>query len=596
MNNGERSLWPFSERNGVNASEYINELLAPPRAPLALADLDVAYLFAHELASGYLNDNLHASVDGFEPPRPLESINQTSLEADSSIFYLDYFKTAEGRADASRLGLAPEEFEKQPEHFYALAVLDNLPNNKMRQEIASNSLNWYKAELARRLTLNPGFDALQQDSPAVRVNFAPDRLLAKFAELQAYRRFYHEARAGLKHESDSRLVDAGRLLVDVHLARANNLVAGLYPQLVDLASQIDSLPASEKTSAWRAQLEQIAPVAALALDASDDFAPNFARRLDLVRNGAERYETGQNFSPISHELGALALELADASDAEMPTSQLAPEVLETLKNTHWDASQFAEFLEAILADWEILSEEKIDWSEASARSGRASDDKWQVVISPKVKSLSVDGKKKIMKVPEKFDRTLAKSLPVAAHELTHVIQHEFAAKLAEKLPLAKIKGRRYVTSFEMGGIISEREILAKFGENRPVNLTYLVALQAKQKGANQTEATRAFASASSAEDRYASAGKNILRHYRHGGYDSQALDYLEQELIRRPLADWPVERGRALAIAGGSFNLAEAAALHRFGLLEIPSEIDKNPAETVWKIFKERFGQNQENG
>ncbi|MGH7239632.1 MAG: hypothetical protein ACREHG_06150, partial [Candidatus Saccharimonadales bacterium] len=317
---------------------------------------------------------------------------------------------------------------------------------------------------------------------------------------------------------------------------------------------------------------------------------NFLRRLDLLRNGAARYEGQKDFSPVSYELDHLSTNQAEADPIE---ATLPAEVIEQMDNNRWDANKFQDFLSTVLDKWGLLSEELVDWEVADSRSGPSADSQWQGVITPKITALSVDGDKKLMKVPEKFDRTIAKALPVAAHELTHDLQHEYSVRLAERLPIAKVKGWRYVTGFEMGGISEERRLLARLGRDRPTNFTYLRALEAKLSGANQTQAARAFAEAKAdrSDETYALAGKNVLRLYRYGGYDSQALDYAEQALIDQALKRLPDEQRRAVAIAGGSFGLADAAALRRVGLLDLPRELDRQPAEMVLSTYLENFAQ-----
>ncbi|MFI5275576.1 MAG: hypothetical protein ACHQT5_02005, partial [Candidatus Saccharimonadales bacterium] len=292
-------------------------------------------------------------------------------------------------------------------------------------------------------------------------------------------------------------------------------------------------------------------------------------------------------------VAALADELSQQQPEAAPDAQLDPEIVEFMRTTRWNAGQMKEFCENVLSSWSFLSEHQTDWEAIGKRSGFAEDDKWQVIVSPKVSALSVNGKKKTVTVPEDFNRTLiqisaAGVLPGAAHELSHVWQNEFSYQLAEQIPLAGIKGKRYVTGYEMGGIEQEREVHTMVGQIRPTNVTYLRALQAKLHGANQTEAARAFAEAKGDEITEHSAqiaGSGVLRLYRNGGHDSQALDYIEQELMLRSLSSLSPGEVRAVAIAGGSLSLRDAATLHRFGLLELPREIHVQPAQDVMELF-----------
>ena len=156
-----------------------------------------------------------------------------------------------------------------------------------------------------------------------------------------------------------------------------------------------------------------------------------------------------------------------------------------------------------------------------------------------------------------------------------------------------------MTTHEMGGIDEERRVLAMFGFTRPTNTTYLRALEAKLAGKNQTEVARAFLAASLrtegslTDDEYNEkakiAGRNILRLYRRGGNDSQALDYLEQTLMLRGMARLPEEQIRAIAIVGTAFSLPDAAALHAVDLLHIPPRTDHRPAQDVVALFRQKY-------
>lgn len=145
---------------------------------------------------------------------------------------------------------------------------------------------------------------------------------------------------------------------------------------------------------------------------------------------------------------------------------LPPEIVERLNNTVWQAAELKDFLKTMLEEWGLLSSYEADWDAAKERSGSAEDGKWQVVFTPTGDTLSTNGAKKILFVSEKFRRSLtqvgppAGALPVAAHELMHVLQNENDEIVAQQIPLAKIKGRRYLTAREMGGIYEERRVQA----------------------------------------------------------------------------------------------------------------------------------------
>lgn len=594
------NLWPYSERNAAEAYVAVETLAAEPELSLSEEDKKHMQVFARGLFEG-----------GFEADVKLPSLDtvyKTSTVAATQTYYLHYFRTHEGKAALQKLKLGDDMNGNSL--FRALAAgvaTGEVPDSATRKAVANESRDWYKAELAARLTAKGGRpDAEYEDSPALAINYAPEKLLTKFEQLQAYRSFYRSVHGAISEEEITPFRQAQQVVLGIYIGRINNLTAELYPAVLQLAEQLRVSPSTERARDWQRRLFAAAPVIRRAFhdDTKDQraFVDEFARRLDLVRNGAEN--VGQpDFSPIANEVQTLANELEAAPVEAAPESALALELVEKLAGTTWEAGQLKEFCEAVLADWQLLSQHQTSWEEAEERSGAAVDEHWQVVITPKVTSLTTDGAKKIVFVPKSFHRTLtqvspAGALPATAHELAHVLQAEYDQEVAKQIPLAQIKGRRYVTGREMGGIYEERRMQSMLGQARLTNTTYLRALQVKLTGGNQTAAARAFMEASVRgaqvsdevlRQKAETAGKNVLRLYRKKGFDSQPLDYIEQELLLRSMDRWPDEQVRAVAIGGGSFSLPDTAALHHIGLLELPAQINHHPAEDVMRIYLQKY-------
>ncbi len=596
------ALWPFSERNGVNVAADIEVLLAEPEIQLSSEDRFAAQTFAREIFEGNIEGGPHCKAE-----RSLEEVNKLSVLASEQTFYTGYFNTEAGKSDLAGMRIDPATNNIDKYLLDVITVSDTV-DEKVRKQVAINSLNWYKEQVAEHLKGDGTKDALYEDAESITVNYEPDKLLDKLEYLQNYRRFYRHVRAGLGQEEPSDLLTAKQTVLDVHIARVNNLMAGLYTSAANLARQLDACEPGVDNERWTERLVAIAPVISNACKAAnrehfEQFADTFARRLDLVRNGAALDENEQPV-PISKELKILAEQLTGAPEGTVTAeARVTPEQLKIMDTTFWTGEQLKEFNETILAKWGLLSEHQTDWVEAGKRSGTALDGKWQYVVDPKRKSLAVDGTKKIVFGPEVFGRNLtdespAGGLPVSAHELTHVLQNEYDEELAKQIPLAKTKGARYVAVREMAGIMQENVVQGYFGRSRGTNLHYLRALQTKLDGGNLVQTARAFYESqregkqlSEATDKKLRdmAVDRSLRLYRNDGHESQPLDYAEQDLIARGFKNvLPTERS-AIAIAGGSFSLRHSAALHRVGLLEVPKEVADNPAEDVWSLFVEEY-------
>lgn len=612
-----QDLWPYSERNGVGAEADIARLFADPESPLSPEDKAAARDFASGLFSGRVGEivcgaSTVTDENGESRPISLKEVDKKSVLTSEQTFYLGYFTRPEGQQDRGALQLDPTgesiqaqlcDIERTTAHADA----------KNRKQIAKRSLDWYKAGLAEELKRDPSEDTQFVDEPKLSVNYAPDKLLGKIADLQAYRHFYREIKGTVKAERPVPLQQAKSLLLDLHIARVNNMVASLYSHAITLEDQLRLGPSNEKTVQYKVQLEQTLPLLrhlftleeGEAARDLENLTGGLVRRLDLVRNGAA-WRGGPNASAVSEELESLAHSLeAEKGTAEtVGTPQLPLELIEYMDTTHWHAAELKDFNEALLAEWGLLSEHATDWQEVDDRDGRAPDGRWQVIVTPRKDSLSVDSIKKVVFVPEKFDRNLSQvgppagALPVTAHELTHVLQAEYDNVLSKQVPLADIKGRRAVTMREMGGLYQERLFQQTLGRQRGVNLHYLRAFQVKEGGGNKLEATRASYESQKAGrelDEAAdkalriSAADRTLRLYRHNGNDSQALDYAEQELIMQALGSHNTEEIAALTVAGGSFALSDSVKLHQFGLLELPQNIPHTPTEDVLRIFQQKY-------
>jgi hypothetical protein len=384
----------------------------------------------------------------------------------------------------------------------------------------------------------------------------------------------------------------------------NSLLATQYPALAQLGEQLDVSPDTAATTRWRAQLYDIAPSVAAAWRHNNDrarFHADFARRNDYIRNGVG-LDTEGRISPVSADLDAFAASIERGDERnETGPAQVSPELVERLERTVWQADQLQAFLRHVLTEWELLSTEECDWHDANERSGPAADSKWQVIVTPKVNSLDANGRHKVMWVPERFSRTLLQQvpsggLPVSAHELAHVLQTEADEELATHLPLAGIKGRRSITMKEMGAVFQEGKVQAYFGNRRPVNTTYLRALQAKLAGRNNTEVARAFVEArrlthpNGSEQAAAKSGNVATRLNRHDGFDSQPLDYLVQGYLIKCLRSQMSEDALAVfSIAATGFSLSDTARLRAADLFEIPKSLRFRPAETVIRCYFEEF-------
>lgn len=599
------SLWPYSERNGVGVDRDVSAILDGPEIYLTDAERQAAIELAHGLFNGEVGELRCAS------PRSLEQINTTSIIGDLATFHLDYFRTEVGQEIIAESGYSGDlqDDEQIIQHLMKIGDI------KLAKSMALKSLKWSKARMADMLDGKESDDWLYDDDYRTKLNYAPEKLLGKLEDLQAYRQFYRQVRGQIR--ADESLSEGSRQahmsLLEMHIARVNDQFGDLYPEALALAEQLDIMDASDpKTEAYEARLSAVVPVLS-RLHKRDGVErlyglDDLIRRIDLNRYGAAwRKQEGQIVaSPISAELEALAANVGKESATELPESaeRLPNSVVEKLDNTRWNSEQLKSFLETVLSSWGKLSATKSTYEEVRDRGGPAEDGLYQVISTPEQDSFSVNTVKRIVFVPESFDRNLTRrapagALPLAAHELAHVLQSFYDDEMSQQIPLAKIKGRRYLTLREAGGIYQEREVQQKyFGRQHPTSLHYLQALRAKLRGGNKLEVARAFyksyVGSRQLSDKERAEARDFavdrsLRLDRNGGHNSQPLDYVEQGLIVSQFGAMTEDEISAFLISSGSFNTKDMAALSRVDLLRLPSTVEINPSKDVMTIFIRDF-------
>lgn len=602
----ESRLYP--KREGEDAALEIKSLFTEPEIKLTPEELEQAREFARLLYEAKMGEQLVRQSD-----LNLEEVRKLNATGPIQEFYLSYFETPEGKEDLIRLGIGQAAPEQVADSLKDIDRIKLTVKEADRKDAANRSTDWYKKHIAEALTADSSLDIAQLDEEPITVNYQPDRLLNKLAHLKQHRQFYREVRRGLKQEGGTSNLDAAKMaLVNIYWGRANNLIADLYPEAISLGKQLAEAKPVPHIKDWQEKLGGISAVINWASHRDrregrqefEEFKRRFAKRLDFLKHGASE-QPQEGYTPISQELVELAREIEGDSGSEKISPALEPEIISKLQATKWDSAQTKVFCEEILASWGILSGHQADWHEVNERDGWAPDNEWQIVINQKKKdSFSVDKSKKVLFIGENFSQSLAPGveagvLATVAHELTHVLQAQSDEELAQQVPLAAAGGRRNGALREAGTLDEERKVYAAFGLSRHTNLHYLKALRAKLAGGNKVATARAFYDSYTEgleldESQQAKARKRAadrgLRLFRGGGSSSKDLVYIEQELIRRELYDnLSPAAAQAVMTRGASFSISDAAELHKYGLLDLPTDMSRRPAEDVMNIFFQKF-------
>ncbi|HEU5121880.1 MAG TPA: hypothetical protein VFT59_03460 [Candidatus Saccharimonadales bacterium] len=597
----------YNKRSGIDIQEDLEAILDEPEIHLSDTERERLEQFAQGLMIG-ATEGVECDASG-----SLEDVFSRSITGSQETFYPGYFYSAEGAKDAHALGESDSR-----KSLVNIELMNHTLGEKQRKEIAARSRDWYKQQIAEALLEAPSHDRDFPEEVELTVSYNPDKLLNKFDDLQRYREFYRDVKHKLKENErySGRMGEAKDSIVDRYLRRVNGLVADLYPSIFALAEQLQLGEETDQVAEWKERLAECAPVVAHLYDSREDSLNDtkdhetfdrFARRLDHFRNGAELQSSG--FTAVSQEIAGYAEKASQSSERSLQLQPILPDsLIDTLDKTECNAKQLARLTSDVLREWGLLSQETATWEEVDNRTGTAADDLYQVIITPKQKSLAVDTMKKIVLVPASFKRTFTQASPagallVCAHELAHVQQGVFDEALAKRMPLAKIKGRQAAILREAGGKYQERQILERYlGRSYSPNAHYLRAFQEKLAGGNIVQVARAFYESYSAQNNIARDSKKdqaarelaadrVLRLYRFGGHNSQPLNYIEQELIVERLSSMSEEERGAFLLAAGSFNIHDAAMLRKIGMLELPKRAVVDPAEDVMNVFLRSLGE-----
>lgn len=608
---GSELLGPYSPRNGDETEAEIDAILADPEIVLSSEDKAIASQFAHGLVNGTWGE-LRVAVTNPKTGEPITfgEVDRYETQASKVTIYPDHLLSRGNarRRQALRVdGLERSDWFKKLSR--SVAAGDKYDTKKL-SEIDTKGDQWQRAQLATRLTKARIDDARYVPPESMTIYFNPERLLQKAEGLQAYRHFYREVRRALRQQPSTDLSGVQHTMLDVHVAAVNSKLAMLYADLIDFKQQMGASGLVRDVGQWGARLAAVTPVfnnmpgeLAKPVRPISSYA-RFIRRLDYIRNGVALQDG--TITPLSPKTLALAKSIEDNRQepkTETPELAFSPEELTAIKDTTWEPAQTKEFLETCLQTVGLLSTHQATWEEVKSREGMPADGLWQIVISPKATSITTNGRKRTMIIPDKArllatDSTPVGVLGVSPHELAHVFQNEQKKILAQELPIiAAYGGRRRDTVHEMGGVLYEKQMQSLLGFDRPTGIIYLKGAMQLVEGGNKLQVARAMfdeirssRKTNPTRAERTSAANRTQRLFRKGGFDTQSLDYTEQDLILDSLSRYDPRTVKAIALGASSFALRDTAALHRVGMYEVPDPDNvPDPVELVLKVFRDKY-------
>ncbi|HEV2403387.1 MAG TPA: hypothetical protein VGS08_04250 [Candidatus Saccharimonadales bacterium] len=601
---GASPFYPFPPRPGI----YLEAVdLEARQLVLTDAELQQVIGFEHSLYNASLDEVAFPSATEYQrgqdalgtPLQPLEAVWE--LEVNSSQLGINYFTTSEGRAALHELfGVQLDEIKTPTEITTMLASLDTSSiESSVLDKLEADSVGYEEKRLTEAFKAN-GYQG--EDLPSmqlVKVYKNPEVLVTKAYGYRQLKTYLGQVKADIQTQalqSNPVVSKAQLILVDKYRQRINRFLADTYIEAYELLGQYRASGETTHISTIN-NLEHILP--AFSNGQADAKIAGFLQRMDRYRYGVAQDDRG-NFTWLSAQAGDL---VANASEVRitMTDREMYEDIdPESLKSTMIDGTTFRDKLLApVLRMYGVLSTD-VEWD--SERIGPAADGKWQIIVSDKFKSLAVNDRQRIMKVPAKFTSLMA-AVTVGNHEIVHVLQHENKRALGELAILQKIGLDAASEQAEAGGMWQQNAALGALSgmlRDHVSGMGYYKNLQIKARGGSFGECVQAYYESLRSEsdipaDRAAAQAVNRARRvFRLGGFafaqntshltNTQPLNYLEQQLIYGGLDT----QTRKLLLVGG-ITIASLVELREYGLVDTNNITmpDNMPWQLMYPAVKE---------
>lgn len=595
----EKALAPdiafYSPRSGEGVRHAADKLSKPPEKILDQLERAEVIAFEANLMEGVYQTEEQVLDSGLG--KSLEEVWKSGKYSTSlHEVCIEYLQQEQAGPFIESLGIDSAYLSDTEAALAQLRVVSIGADREILKALSTKSRVWAKNLMTQNLVDGVALPELSY----TRVFDSKEAFVNGLSDISQFRAFLHKVRSTLRREPDTLESNAKSDITDIYLKVLNQTLAVRYADGLALVDQLNTLGDAEGLE----DLARIWPTGQHIANFSSEGRQKYLAGLDRIRNGTS-LESG-NFSAVTKSLTELAnagpVTMEQLSIDELPV--FSPEEVERLSEVKVDSVGLQALFKDMLAEFGKLSEEH-ESSYASGRSERAIDGKWQVVIaeSDAVSGLSVDGAEGVVKIPRSFYRSLTRAEPpagvlsVVAHELIHTFQLDNLRANSGSLALTKnIKGRSSMALREAGGVQVEQVVQARlFGQLRQYNDTYLNGVIDLENGLSFSEMLQnAFDRAVLLEnetppDVAKASYARMKRLVRHGGYDSQALNYLQSALIIEESRRLDTSQRERL-FSEGAFDLPDMVTLHGYGLIDsspeaFPVDIFVQKAERYLRKF-----------
>lgn len=602
------SFYPYPSRPGTGSETIDFDLNKESQSVLSEEQLREVINFEHQLYNVSLDPIQFPSAEKYRQTKeaigtsiePLELIWKRKVNHTS--FGVSYFLTPDGRnALLMSIGLDIEGLSPEVS-IQKLSDLDlRNVDSKVLDKLQADSVGYEEEQLTKTF-IDSNYDGTVLPPPnLVTIYKNPEVILQKargYSQIKAYiSRALTDLQEAQPDENPEEL-NAKIVLAKLYQKRLNDFIVDTYVLAYKLLSQYRTSGSSNHNDLI-IQLEQMLPA---FFDTDDNLkVANTLQRFDRYRNGVSVDDRGK-FTWLSPEAKLLA-----ANSAQVPQksglvdrgaySDLDPNKLAT---TEINGDTFGDWAAAVLQEYGLLSIFE-EWD--SEREGPAPDGKWQKVVNDKFKSLGVDDKQRIYKIPRKTS-TVTSAVARNNHEIAHILQNNNKRAIGDLAILEQIGIDDALEQAEAGGKWQEKlaeEALRGEIISDVAGTSYLKAMLVKAQGGTFGECVQAYFEdlckrkpEVPTADIAAQAVNRTRRIFRSGGLEyaqnvgiltnTQPLHYLEQQLIYSELP----ENLRRILLIGGvtikNFIRLSKVGLVNFDNIYIP---EKMPWEVLYPKVKE---------
>jgi hypothetical protein len=589
------SMYP--PRAGHGLDESFDTLSRAPEDPLPPEQVKQAIDLDELLTTGKglaIDSEGNITADNVDGVNGLENIYERNIA--SNTFFCVYFLDPQGYAELKAcFPDAPifttveeaEEFMRRQNY----ADLDKDLHKKVK-ELAEKSTH-YAERIALEAFKETGYTSLDTDKVPEKLVIVenPAKLLAAVRDLRRLKDFMRDV-------SERETSEANHIIIAIHRRRINLALAGLYSDVLALVRT--HLPDDPRSGPLMYEIYDL--MSGRLFKDNDDFGRRMSK-LDMFINGGARMSPEAGFVPLGPEINDLLARLKQQyEEPSIEEEPVEPLISEADSEIRVNAEVLKSWYEEALAAYGLLSEHEYTREDLN-RDGKAPDGKWQAVIHPSAKTLSVNSKQGIIRIPKRFNRKLYESeevggVPAIDHEMGHVFQSVLAAQLDIPI-LRKVGTGRIAPQLECGAIVWERAAaLEFFGKQRPANPHYAEAIRTRLNGGSYGDCVKSFYDSmlrsNPKDDPYhkesiaIKALDRVRRLFRNGGklhdtsshvFDSGTLAYIEQDLILQEAR----KAGMEHFLLVGKVELHMLAELHRRAIIDISKFVfpDERPTQKI---------------